>query len=61
MLAIPIPVLVGVPGEKSFVLELLQPKVLGKAVCNVMLGFTGAMIRGLWRNHDLLAIFCEDR
>ena len=50
MPAIPIPVLVGVPGVKGFVLEHLQPNIFCKTVCNVMPGFTGAMIRGLWRN-----------
>ena len=55
MLAIPIPLLVGVSGVKGFILEHLKPKILCKAVCNVMPEFTGAMIRGLWRNQDLLA------
>jgi len=44
MPAIPSPVLVGGPGVKGFVLEHLQPKVLGKAIWNVVLGFTGATI-----------------
>ena len=61
MPAIPIPVLVGVPGVKGFVLERLQPKVSGKAVWNVMLVFTGAMIRSMLRIQDLLSIFYEDR
>ena len=58
---VPIPVLEGVLGVKGFVLERLQTKVMGKAVCNVMPGFTGAMIRGLWRNQDLLAYSVQSK
>ena len=37
------------PWRDLRVLGRLQSKILAKAVCNVMLGFTGAMIRSMWR------------
>jgi cytochrome b involved in lipid metabolism len=42
--AFPKPVLVGGAGFKGFVTEHLQPKVLAKAMWNIVLGFTGATI-----------------